>query len=103
MILDSRLTKEQQRVDFSHEVCHIYRHVGDQSDMHDDWKLYQEKQAKYFALHFCVPTFMLKKLKLPRDQYEASIGIADRFEVPVPFARYRLNIYHNKIMTAFYL
>ncbi|MGG3571093.1 ImmA/IrrE family metallo-endopeptidase [Bacillus gobiensis] len=96
IILDSRLPKVQQRIDFGHEVCHIFRHEGDQTEMHEEWIRYQEKQARYFALHFCVPTFMLKNIKLTTNHNHAAGDIADTFKVPIPFAKTRLQVYRNK-------
>lgn len=97
IILDSRLPTAQQRIDFSHEVCHIFRHEGDQSEMHEEWIKYQEKQAHYFAFHFCIPTFMLKGLDLPKNQLHASQQVADTFETTCTFAKKRLGMYYNKL------
>ncbi|MEK1833241.1 ImmA/IrrE family metallo-endopeptidase [Priestia megaterium] len=60
ILIDDRLTPEQQFEEFSHEVCHKLRHAGNHIVMPDMFLELQEFQANHFSLHFCVPTFMLK-------------------------------------------
>ncbi|MED4843937.1 ImmA/IrrE family metallo-endopeptidase [Bacillus atrophaeus] len=94
--LDSRKTRQQQWSDFSHEVCHILRHVNDNKIMPNYWKYYLECQANYFAYHFCIPTFMLREIKIPHNQSYAIQMIAETFKVPESLAKVRLNMYLNK-------
>ncbi len=56
----------------------------------------QEYQANSFMYHFCVPTFMLEKISLPRMQSEAIKLIGDTFNVTYPFAAQRLEMYRRK-------
>lgn len=53
--LDSRKTRQEQWLDFAHEVCHDFRHMNDDKIMPASWKRYLEYQANYFAYHFCIP------------------------------------------------
>ena len=53
----------------------------------------QEWQAKQFAYHFCVPTFMLDDLE-EVTVYE----IMNQFNVDEEFAVRRLEMYQNKIL-----
>ncbi|MFS0655666.1 ImmA/IrrE family metallo-endopeptidase [Bacillus sp. 179-C3.3 HS] len=97
IVLDSRKTRHDQWLDFAHELCHIFRHENDLRIMPDTWNEYNERQARYFAYHFCVPSFMLNHLRLPNDQDRASEIIADAFKVTCEFAKHRLKIYFNKL------
>lgn len=94
--LDSRKTRQEQWLDFAHEVCHDFRHMNDDKIMPIYWKEYLECQANYFAYHFCIPTFMLRQIEIPHNQYFAAKVIADLFKVPESFAYLRLNMYLNK-------
>lgn len=65
IIIDSRLSPEQQWEDFGHELCHLLLQYGNQILYINSLFLeYQEWKANNFALHFCVPTFMLQKYKI---------------------------------------
>lgn len=82
---------QKQWEDFGHESCHVLQHSGTQSKMHRPFLYYQEKQASYFAYHFCVPTFMLDNLK------EVTIrDIMNLFNVNYDFALRRLEMYQSK-------
>ncbi|MCY7581445.1 ImmA/IrrE family metallo-endopeptidase [Bacillus sp. S2(2019)] len=97
IVLDKRKTRQEQWLDFAHELCHIYRHENDIKIMPGTWNEYNERQATYFAYHFCVPSFMLKSLSLPPDQNKAALLVADIFKVTCEFAKRRLCLYYNKI------
>ncbi|MCY8344992.1 ImmA/IrrE family metallo-endopeptidase [Bacillus haynesii] len=95
--LDKRKTRRDQWDDFAHELCHLYRHEGDKNIMPKHWINYQECQAIYFSYHFCIPTFMLQKLKMTHNLYYDALLIAKTFKVTESFATTRLNMYFNKI------
>ncbi|MDX5485445.1 ImmA/IrrE family metallo-endopeptidase [Bacillus pumilus] len=97
IVLDSRKNRHDQWLDFAHELCHILRHENDFRIMPNTWNEYNERQATYFAYHFCVPSFMLKNLSLPADQNIAAQLVADIFKVTCEFAKHRLKIYFNKL------
>ncbi|OAH60915.1 hypothetical protein AWH49_14685 [Domibacillus aminovorans] len=50
----------------------------------------QEWQANSFALHFCIPTFMLEKLELTDHKQAAIAIIAQTLSVEYGFAEERL-------------
>ncbi|MCD5324742.1 MULTISPECIES: ImmA/IrrE family metallo-endopeptidase [Pontibacillus] len=83
-------TPEEQWESFGHEICHVLWHAGNQLFMANTYRLKQEWQARNFALHFCVPTFMLLKLDLPERRCEAVELIAETFGVTHTFANQRL-------------
>lgn len=91
--LDSR--KRWQ--DFGHELCHVLRHSGNQKKMPIMFRDFQEWQADNFMYHFCVPTFMLQRIRLPPDQLAAAYLIADTFNVELSFAKERLDRYLRKL------
>ncbi|MEK4030864.1 ImmA/IrrE family metallo-endopeptidase [Pseudobacillus sp. FSL P4-0506] len=94
--LNKYLNLPQQWQDFSHELCHILRHVGDQSFLPPAFKYLQEWQATNFALNFCVPTFMLEKMTFPWRKQEVIAVIADTFNVELDFAAFRLEKWLRK-------
>ncbi|MCM3436803.1 ImmA/IrrE family metallo-endopeptidase [Bacillus licheniformis] len=96
IVLDNRLSPERQWEDFAHELCHVLKHYGNQFVMNKMFRQLQEFQANNFMYHFCVPTFMLSKINLPRLQSEAIKLIGDTFKVTYPFAARRLEMYRRK-------
>ncbi|MBA4536395.1 ImmA/IrrE family metallo-endopeptidase [Bacillus aquiflavi] len=106
IFLNEQLTKQQQWQDFAHELCHILFHTGYQLRMPHYFRTYQEWKASNFAYQFCVPTFMLEKIKLPKRKNEGIEVIAQTFNVEFDFAKTRLErwirqqeafIFHQKI------
>lgn len=102
VIIDERLPPREQWEDFGHELCHSLRHYGNQMIMSEDFLQLQEFQAHYFSLHFCIPTFMLQKLKFPYTRGQAIYLIAETFKVTYLFAKKRLEMYESKISSAFF-
>nr|WP_246231584.1 ImmA/IrrE family metallo-endopeptidase [Sporosarcina jiandibaonis] len=100
IFLNRNATKEEQWQDYAHELCHIMYHAGNQSDMPNMFKDLQEWQAINFALHFCVPTFMLdcmyRRNIMPWHKKEASKVIAETFCVELRFAEIRLDKWLKK-------
>lgn len=94
IFLDDSLTLQKQFEEFSHELGHIFLHDADQQDMHRQYRDYQEWKADLFALHFCVPTFML--LQLPIKDLSAD-HISEVFGVTQSFANKRLTMHKQKI------
>lgn len=102
IVLDSRLTKQEQWQDFGHELCHLLHHAGNQLAMGESFIRFQETKAANFAYHFCIPTFMLLRTELPRLESEAVACIASTFGVEPEFARERLKR-HRRQLTSNYL
>ncbi|MFC4411896.1 ImmA/IrrE family metallo-endopeptidase [Chungangia koreensis] len=93
IIIDDRLSPEQQWQDFGHELCHALLHVGNQVCVPFPFKLYQEWKAANFAFHACVPTFMLLDMELPGEEMLAIYEIQRSFKVEQEFAQKRLQQY----------
>lgn len=85
--IDARLHKEERWEQFGHELCHALWHSGNQLGVPLLFREYQEWKANNFALHFCVPTFMLDELKLDREYFKAIYQIQDTFNVDEEFAK----------------
>ncbi len=94
--LDSR----RRWQDFGHELCHVLRHSGHQGEMPSLFRELQEWQADNFMYHFCVPTFMLRALKLPAEMRRAIPIVAETFNVEYEFAEERLYRYSQKLFAA---
>lgn len=92
-------TPRQEWVYFGHEICHYLRHSGSQLNMHPLFIELQEWQADNFMYHFCVPTFMLQRIRLPPDRNAATYLIVETFNVDYAFAEERLERYQRKLYT----
>lgn len=90
------LSPEKQKEVFAHELAHVLYHVGVQFNMPELFRLKQEFQAKNFSLHFCIPTFMLKKIEIPGDRNCAVLLLAETFGVTEKFASERLEKYERQ-------
>ena len=100
IIIDSRLSSEEQWEDFAHELCHVLLHYGNQILYINSLFLeYQEWKADNFALHFCIPTFMLQRYEI------ASIPdgipfITNKFSVRQEIAEKKLVHFRNQLITS---
>jgi Zn-dependent peptidase ImmA (M78 family) len=90
IFIDNRISNQEQWQDFGHELCHALIHCGNQLQLPKDFISFQESKARNFALHFCIPTFMLEKLELPTMKKEAIEFIAMTFNVTTDFAKKRM-------------
>ncbi|MEV9639527.1 ImmA/IrrE family metallo-endopeptidase [Mammaliicoccus sciuri] len=97
IFIDRSLNSRQRWQDFGHELCHVLRHSGHQGRMPPPFRQLQEWQADNFGYHFCVPTFMLQRIRLPPDQRAAAALIAETFNVDYRFAEIRLDRYVSKM------
>jgi Zn-dependent peptidase ImmA (M78 family) len=97
MVIDRRLSPDLQWQDFGHELCHVLRQAGKQTDMPMEFLLFQETKADNFALEFCVPSFMLKTIKLPYLRSEAIRFISEAFNVTQTFASRKLEIMQRRV------
>ncbi|MGZ9782500.1 ImmA/IrrE family metallo-endopeptidase [Bacillus pseudomycoides] len=100
IVLDERKSQQEQFEDFGHEVAHLLFHAGNQLNMPKMFLDYQEAKAQNFAMHFCIPTFMLQKLFLPYSRLEAIELISNTFNVTGEFANRRLIHYQGQIIAS---
>lgn len=102
IIIDNRLNIKQQWEEFAHEICHFYRQDGNQLIMHKEFLELQEAKAENFALHFCVPTFMLLNYEITNycDLTDGIPFVMETFNVTEDFAKRRLIHFRNQIQQA---
>lgn len=93
VFINEKLNERQQWQDFGHEMGHYFWHGGRKLYLTNKFVEYQEIKADYFSYHFCVPTFMLTKLK-GLTVYD----VMSLFNVEFDFALRRLEMYKNKIL-----
>lgn len=93
IFLNRDLTSQEKWQEFGHELCHVLRHTGYQRKMYPLFHELQEWQADNFMYHFCVPTFMLRRIRLPPDRRAAVYLISKTFNVEMEFAEKRLDRY----------
>ncbi|GAA0471703.1 ImmA/IrrE family metallo-endopeptidase [Alkalibacillus silvisoli] len=88
------LPTHKQREAFFHELCHIFRHTGNQVMMPEAFRELQERDAKHFTIYAAIPFHMLTQYKLKDDQIHWTL--AEDFNVPAEIARERVEkIYRN--------
>ncbi|UOQ95548.1 ImmA/IrrE family metallo-endopeptidase [Halobacillus shinanisalinarum] len=96
MFINKQLSNEERWQIFGHELCHIMMHHGSQFNMPASFLAYQEWKADNFALHVCVPTFMLLQMDLPFRKPQAIYEVASTFGVTPQFASRRLEHLENQ-------
>ncbi|OMC83324.1 ImmA/IrrE family metallo-endopeptidase [Viridibacillus sp. FSL H8-0123] len=97
IFLNNELSPQQQWQDFTHELCHVLLHCGDQMHLHPLFLEYQEHKAQNFAFHAAIPTFMLDEL-YEIHKYRLSVWmIQEVFNVEENFAKKRLFQYSEKL------
>lgn|SRR5690625_2365602 len=92
MFINENLNRSRQWQEFGHEMKHYFLDEGDILYLPKIYKIYQESKADYFAYHFCIPTFMLQKLK-----GVTVYDVMNLFNVEFEFALRRLEMYKNKV------
>ncbi|MED5101116.1 MULTISPECIES: ImmA/IrrE family metallo-endopeptidase [Niallia] len=99
VFIDSRLSEQEKWQEFAHELMHFLRHAGNQLLLPKAFVDLQEKQAENFALHLCVPTFMLLNYKVANyTNLEDGIRfISDTFNVTEKYAQTRLQHFRNRL------
>ncbi|MCE3203505.1 ImmA/IrrE family metallo-endopeptidase [Paenibacillus sonchi] len=91
ILLDKNRSRQEQRVDFFHELGHLLRHAGNQLVMPDSFLQYQEADTEQFALYALMPFSMLKQLELSSDRKQAIQQIATAFTVGIELASKRFD------------
>ena len=81
--------------DFGHELFHALLDVGSNFMMPQGLRELREFKANNFMYHFCIPTFMLRKLELP--SINTAGFIAETFGVTLLFAKVRLEHYQRRL------
>ncbi|GGE64504.1 ImmA/IrrE family metallo-endopeptidase [Priestia taiwanensis] len=100
IILDERKTPQEQFEDFGHEIAHLLYHAGNQLQMPKMFLEYQEAKAQNFAMHFCIPTFMLRDMLLPATKSEAINMLSNTFNVTPALAERRLTHYEQQVLSS---
>lgn len=98
ILMNEKDSEEKQREEFFHEIGHPIIHVGRQSDMSELFVELQEAQANAFQLYAAMPYYMFDEFKeiQYRDVYIKTI--AERFILPIPLVRRRIEQMERRIM-----
>ncbi len=99
ILIDERLSAFEQWEDFGHELCHLMRQAGNQLIMSDEFLKIQESKAVNFALHFCIPTFMLLNYEISNylNIKDGIHFVVEKFKVTEEFAKKRLIHFRNQM------
>ncbi|MER2039678.1 MAG: ImmA/IrrE family metallo-endopeptidase [Solibacillus sp.] len=95
ILLNEKLTAQQQWQEFCHEVGHVLQHVGNQTKMPESFRTYQESKANIFMYHAAIPTFMLDQLHIYNLDIMTVYELQKLFNVEYDFAFKRLQQYLN--------
>jgi Zn-dependent peptidase ImmA (M78 family) len=100
MVIDRRLSPDEQWQEFGHELCHLLRQAGKQTGMTEDYIRFQETKAETFMYEFCVPSSMIINSPLPDRRSEAVQFVADTFNVTTSFADKRLSQIERRMLNS---
>ncbi|WP_209858497.1 ImmA/IrrE family metallo-endopeptidase [Paenibacillus shirakamiensis] len=92
------IDKETQRLIFFHELCHVLRHAGDQTQMHELFHQQQEMEAERFLAYAAAPFFMIAAIDLEESLKDAVEQISSEFHLPHTIAHARLIQIQNRIL-----
>lgn len=76
--------------DFAYELFHILLHVNQEFSIPLQTKIKQEWGNENFALHFCIPKFMVNSLNFKKTESDAVRRTSQIFKVETEFAAKRL-------------
>lgn len=91
MNIDSRLFPSKQWLDFLHELCHLLRHIGNQTRLPELFTKAQEDEADQFVLYASMPISMISKLHMPDQRDKAIEYLCRTFAVPKKMAERRFD------------
>lgn len=91
MIIDSRLSPTLQWLAFLHELCHLLRHVGNQTKLPELFTKSQEDEAEQFVLYAAMPISIISKLHMPAQRDKAIEYLSRTFAVPKKMAERRFD------------
>ncbi|WP_212936672.1 ImmA/IrrE family metallo-endopeptidase [Bacillus hominis] len=93
-VLDTRLSQEQQREVFFHDLCHVLRHAGVQGIMPPAFRELQESDAVRFTRHAAIPTHMLPYIPSEKDVID---DMSKMFQVTPKLYKKHIAQIHNRI------
>jgi Zn-dependent peptidase ImmA (M78 family) len=96
IVIDSRLSQEEKREAFFHELCHILRHVGVQSMMPEAFRELQERDANHFTKYAAIPFHMLRFIDW--DESYIIEHMSNMFKVTPELCEERLTQIRNRIL-----
>lgn len=88
--IDSRLNQREQYEEFLHELCHLLRHSGNQSNMPELFSVKQEQEAQHFILYAAIPYSMFIQLELPEMLQDIAEVLVQEFGVTQELAIKRI-------------
>lgn len=91
IFLNERLSCCRQKQEFACQILRILRRQGTNFAPNVEEAHCQKMKESVFAKHFCVPSFMLKKMTLPSDRPKAVQLISQVFHVDSQMAADRLD------------
>lgn len=90
IFLDRRLSDDEARAVFFHELCHPVRHVGSQPELPRLFAELQEIQAGLFQLYAAMPVYMIEGYAEHLEEAHAAQMLAYEFRLPRELVERRL-------------
>ena len=97
IVIDSRVSIQEQQEQFFHELCHILRHEGHQSMMPAAFRELQEWDANRFTMYAALPYFMLKAYDFENPYI--ILDLSHDFNVTEDLCRKRMDQIKRNILT----
>lgn len=92
--VDVRVSYEEQREMFFHELCHILRHAGTQDTMPSSFRDLQEWDAHNFVRYAAIPYHQLKYIDFNQPNIEQHM--AELFGVSIDLAKERVHQFESR-------
>ncbi|PTQ56101.1 MAG: Phage-like element PBSX protein xkdA [Candidatus Carbobacillus altaicus] len=91
IVIDRRMTEDNQRESFFHELAHFILHTGNQLTLHPLFVSQQEVRANRLAMSLAAPSWMIFRLiEKDRPLFDQAPYLAGRFLLPLSFMLKRL-------------
>lgn len=96
IFIDAKLSIQERRSDFFHELCHPLRHVGVQDNMSRAFIELQEIQAAHFQYYAAMPYYMISEFQYVSSSLLVKT-MAEEFMLPEKFVERRLEQVKRRI------
>ncbi|MBA2943181.1 ImmA/IrrE family metallo-endopeptidase [Paenibacillus sp. CGMCC 1.16610] len=96
IVIDARLSPEERRKEFFHELGHFLLHYGNQNILPKLLKEFQEMQADHFQYYAAMPFYMLSEFSHVPHSLLVKI-MAEEFLLPEDFVKFRLDQVKRRI------
>ncbi|WP_378211151.1 ImmA/IrrE family metallo-endopeptidase [Anoxybacteroides rupiense] len=95
---DLRFNPIRRREVFFHELGHLLRHAGDQTNMSFSFRDFQESQARRFTLFAAIPHHMLRYIDFSQKRDYVLYEMQETFRISKQICSERLDYIENRML-----